>query len=70
MEKVSPVTELEIYLIRHAQSNGNAGVRVREIPTIQDMADPLLTPLGISQAQLLGSYLSETEFDAFYSSAL
>ncbi len=70
METEKNVLELEIYLIRHAQSNGNAGIRVREIPTVQDMADPLLTPLGISQAQRLGEYLSDISFDAFYSSAL
>lgn len=70
METEKNVIELEIYLIRHAQSNGNAGINVREIPTVQDMADPILTQLGISQAERLGEYLSDTDFDAFYSSAL
>lgn len=70
MENKKPVLELEIYLIRHAQSNGNAGIKVREVPTIQDMADPRLTELGITQAKHLGAYLSDIDFDAVYSSAL
>ena len=39
MENITPVKELEIYLIRHAQSNGNAGIKVHDEPTIQDMAN-------------------------------
>lgn len=70
MENKSPRPFLEIYLIRHAQSNGNAGIQVREEPTIKDMADPLLTETGISQAELLGEYLSDIPFDFVYSSAL
>ena len=70
METEKNVIELEIYLIRHGQSNGNAGIKVREVPTIQDMADPLLTELGIAQAEKLGEYLSDINFDAVYSSAL
>lgn len=64
------VVELEIYLIRHGQSNTNAGIAVREIPTLQDMADPFLTETGIKQAQNLGRHLSDIQFDAVYSSAL
>ncbi len=70
METEKNILELEIYLIRHAQSNGNAGIKVREAPTIQDMADPKLTELGITQAKYLGEYLSDIDFDAVYSSAL
>ncbi len=70
MENITPVKELEIYLIRHAQSNGNAGIKVHDEPTIQDMADPLLTGHGINQAEKLGEFLSDTDFDAVYSSAL
>ena len=70
MEQEKNVVELEIYLIRHAQSNGNAGIKVREVPTIQDMADPRLTELGIRQAEKLGAFLSDIQFDAVYSSAL
>lgn len=70
MENRKNVLELEIYLIRHAQSNGNADIKVREVPTIQDMADPYLTQLGISQAKALGKHLSVIDFDAVYSSGL
>lgn len=70
MENNAPVKELEIYLIRHGQSNLNAGIKVRENPTAQDMADPYLTELGIAQAQALGEYFSDTDFDCVYSSAL
>ena len=70
MENTKPILELEIYLIRHGQSNTNAGIAVHEIPTLQDMADPFLTETGIKQAQNLGRYLSDIQFDAVYSSAL
>ena len=70
MEQEKNIVELEIYLIRHGQSNTNAGIAVREIPTIQDMADPYLTQLGISQARALGKHLADTEFDYVYSSGL
>ena len=64
------VVELEIYLIRHGQSNTNAGIAVHETPTLQDMADPFLTETGIRQAENLGKYLSDINFDAVYSSAM
>ena len=70
METEKNVVELEIYLIRHGQSNANAGINVRETPTIQDMADPYLTEIGISQAKALGEHLSDINFDAVYSSGL
>lgn len=70
MEQEKNVVELEIYLIRHGQSNTNAGINVHETPTIQDMADPYLTEIGISQARALGEHLSDIDFDYVYSSAL
>lgn len=70
MEQEKNIVELEIYLIRHGQSNTNAGINVREIPTIQDMADPYLTEIGVSQAKALGQYFSDIDFDYVYSSAL
>lgn len=70
MDAEKNIVELEIYLIRHGQSNGNAGIAVHEIPTLQDMADPFLTETGIQQAENLGAYLSDINFDAVYSSAL
>lgn len=70
MEQEKNVVELEIYLIRHGQSNTNAGIKVHETPTIQDMADPYLTEIGVSQARALGEHLSDVDFDYVYSSAL
>ncbi len=64
-----PVKELELYLIRHGQSMGNAGYG-REDLTLKESNDPYLTEKGINQAAACGKYLAETEFDAFYSSGL
>ncbi len=58
----------ELYLIRHAESRGNAGI---EADGIADSADPLLTELGLSQAEKLGIYYKDkVGFEAFYSSGL
>ena len=70
MEKTDPVLELEIYLIRHAQSEGNIKRKNPELLTVADHADPKLTELGIEQAKRLGNYLAPIPFDAVYSSAL
>lgn len=64
-----PVKELELYIIRHGQSMGNAGYG-RENLTIKESNDPYLTEKGILQAKAAGKYLSQTNFDAVYSSAL
>lgn len=69
MENQKPVIELELYLIRHGQSTGNAGCGGTDI-TLKEANDPYLTPLGISQAEKLGQSLKETNFDFVYSSAL
>lgn len=70
MEKTVPVLELEIYLIRHAQSEGNVERKNSEKLTLADHADPKLTETGIEQAKRLGDYLASIPFDAVYSSAL
>ncbi len=69
MENIKPVTELELYLVRHGQSKGNAGVFSKE-DTEQELNDPHLTDLGILQAKKAGKFLSGIEFDACYSSGL
>lgn len=69
MEKVKPVIELELYLVRHGQSKGNVNAFTPE-DTEQEINDPRLTELGIMQAKKAGKYLSGVEFDACYSSAL
>lgn len=70
MENKKPVTELELYLIRHGQSMGNAGYDGRTDLTLKEGNDPLLTEKGLNQADKLGVYLSNTEFDHIYSSGL
>lgn len=69
MENSKPVIELELYLIRHGQSMGNAGYG-RENLTIKEQNDPLLTEKGLDQADKLGRYLNDTDFDYIYSSGL
>lgn len=69
MENHKPIVELELYLIRHGQSRGNAGYGRDDI-TLKESNDPYLTELGVSQAKKLGGFLSDTQFDAVYSSAL
>ena len=64
-----PIKELELYLIRHGQSMGNAGYG-REDLTMKEANDPYLTEKGILQASTCGKYLAETEFTAVYSSGL
>lgn len=69
MENTTPVLELELFLIRHGQSCGNAGYDKEDL-TLKEMNDPILTAKGFDQADRLGRYLSEIDFDAVYSSAL
>ena len=69
MENHNPVTELELYLIRHGQSMGNKGYD-KENLTLKEENDPLLTEKGLMQADLLGKYMKGINFDYIYSSGL
>ncbi len=69
MEKHNPIKELELYIIRHGQSMGNAGYN-KENLTLKESNDPYLTELGISQAQKAGEALADVHFNDIYSSAL
>lgn len=69
MNNHNPIVELELYLIRHGQSMGNAGYD-KENLTLKEENDPLLTEKGLMQADLLGKYLSGINFDFVYSSGL
>lgn len=69
MEKQKPIIELELYLIRHGQSQGNAGYDKEDL-TPQEQHDPILTEKGIKQAQLAGKHLSDIDFNRIYSSGL
>ncbi len=70
MEKIAPVLELELYIIRHGESMGNIGYNGRTDLTLTESVDPVLSEKGINQAVAAGEFLSETDFDAVYSSAL
>lgn len=69
MSETGPVLELEMFLIRHGQSRGNAGLTSPDAP-LAEREDPPLSELGVSQASLLGQGLSEVSFDAVYASPL
>lgn len=70
MENTKPVLELELYIIRHGESLGNIGYNGRTDLTLTESVDPVLSEKGINQAIAAGEFLSETDFDAVYSSAL
>ncbi|MBQ2848764.1 MAG: histidine phosphatase family protein [Clostridia bacterium] len=69
MEKSKPIAELELYLVRHGQSMGNAGYD-RDNLTIKEQNDPLLTEKGLMQADLVGKSLCNIDFDHIYTSGL
>ena len=70
MENQTPVKELELYIIRHGESMGNIGYNGRTDLTLTESVDPVLSEKGINQAVAAGEFLSSTDFDAVYSSAL
>lgn len=64
-----PIVELDLYIIRHGESIGNAGYG-RDNLTLKESQDPVLTEKGIAQARAAGAFLKDTQFDAAYSSAM
>lgn len=69
MKKSKPQIELELYLVRHAESQGNVP-RESENISVKDLHDPTLTEKGEKQAEAVGQYLKNTDFDMIFSSAL
>ena len=69
MSNEKPIIELELFIIRHGQSNGNIK-RDTDGLSHEDLHDPRLTELGKNQAMLCGERFKNVEFDAIYSSAL
>ena len=51
----------ELYLIRHGESTGNAGI---EAADAVDGFDPVLSPKGEDQADRLGKLVKDYGFDA------
>ncbi len=69
MSDIKPIKELELYIIRHGQSQGNIE-RVLDGLSHEELHDPRLTELGKKQAIACGERFKNIEFDAVYSSAL
>lgn len=70
MDNQTPIKELELYIIRHGQSKGNAGYEGKTDLTEKERHDSMLTEKGIEQANKAGRYLSSVEFDAVFSSGM
>ncbi len=69
MEKKKPVLLLDLYLIRHGQSEGNVHRDTTGLP-LAEKVDPPLTPKGRRQAHLAGEFLSDIVFDNIFASPL
>lgn len=69
MEKKKPVLLLDLYLIRHGQSEGNVRSSSEGLP-LADRVDPPLTLKGKRQAYLAGEFLSDIVFDTVFASPL
>ena len=63
-----PVTELELYLVRHGESRSNAGIG--DPTDVRAFEDPVLTKKGLLQAQLLGEYYKRYPLDCVLASGL
>ena len=63
-----PKLLFELLLVRHAQSCGNAGICTGDDPA--DRYDPVLSPDGERQAELLAARFSKYRLDAVFSSGL
>ena len=49
---------MQLYFIRHGQSQNNAGAHVA---SYQESSDPELTPIGLEQANILADYLAKNQ---------
>lgn len=73
MSDKTPVIEMELYIVRHGQSCGNVkgGYGIPEEKLTRDqLINPPLTELGKHQAELLGEYYKDENFDAVYASPM
>lgn len=60
--------ELELYLVRHGESMGNAGLADSLCDNLKH--DPPLTEKGEKQAALLGRYFADLPLDALFASGM
>ena len=63
-----PIIELELYLVRHGQSQSNAGLL--DAADVRAFEDPFLTEKGLRQAELLGEFYARVDFDCILSSGM
>lgn len=70
MDKTQPIIELDLYIIRHGESLGNAGYGGKTDLTLKEGVDPVLTEKGLAQAAAAGEYLKDISFDEFYASPM
>ncbi len=63
------IVKLQVYLVRHGESMGNIGHPGKQ-PDFVDREDPVLSPKGERQAQLLGSRFKNYPLDYIFSSGL
>lgn len=64
------VIELQVYLVRHGESMGNIGHAGKCDVSVDDREDPVLSPVGVRQAQLLGERFSKCPLECIFSSGL
>ncbi len=69
MNDKKPVLLLDLYLIRHGQSEGNVRSSSEGL-SLSDREDPPLTSTGRRQAHLAGEFLSDIVFDSIFASPL
>ena len=63
-----PKLLFDLFLVRHGQSCGNAGISKGD--TVADRQDPMLSETGKKQAALLRARFAATELDAIFSSGM
>jgi broad specificity phosphatase PhoE len=69
MNDKKPVLLLDLYLIRHGQSEGNVRSSSEGL-SLSEREDPPLTAKGQRQAHLAGEFLSDIVFDTVFASPL
>ncbi len=64
------IIKFQVYLVRHGESMGNIGHQGQANVSFEDREDPVLSPNGLRQAQLLGKRFKNVDFDYIFSSGL
>ncbi len=64
------IIKLQVYLVRHAESVGNIGYGGKTELTFDEREDPVLSPKGLRQAELLGQRFKDYPLDCIISSGM